>query len=150
MTGALVGCRKQWIVEWLCSNIQHLNKLSQLPFSSGELWRLHQHYFTPVINESGGAIPYGAAPGSRIVSSVPEALRGAPGGSAVTPSTQSSESSFGFADLWKFVQPLWLCLFGWTWCCILWLQHTVGVRQTEQYSTKEITKILNFIFPQIV
>ena len=46
--------RKKRIVEWLCTNIQHLNKLAQKPFSSAELWQLHQHYFTPVVNESGG------------------------------------------------------------------------------------------------
>jgi hypothetical protein len=81
--------RKQRIVEWLCSNIQHLNELAQLPFSSRELWRLHQHYFTPVVNESGGSVCY-VAPGNRIVSSVPEGSRGNPGGSAVTPSIQCS------------------------------------------------------------
>lgn len=81
--------RKQRIVEWLCSNIQHLNELSELPFSSRELWRLHQHYFTPVVNESGGSVLPGA--GNRIVSSVPEVSRGYPGSSAVTPSTQSSD-----------------------------------------------------------
>jgi len=47
--------RKKRIVEWLCSNIKHLNKMSQMPFDSGELLRLHQHYFTPVVNESGGS-----------------------------------------------------------------------------------------------
>lgn len=82
--------RKQLIVEWLCSNIQHLNELSQLSFSSRELWRLHQHYFTPVVNESGGSVCY-ADPGSLIISSVPEVSRGNPGGSTVTPSTHSSE-----------------------------------------------------------
>jgi hypothetical protein len=83
--------RKQRIVEWLCSNIQHLNELSQLPFSSRELWRLHQHYFTPVVNESGGTVCCAATDtSSRIVSSVPEVSQGNPGGSAVTPSTQSS------------------------------------------------------------
>jgi Ran GTPase-activating protein (RanGAP) involved in mRNA processing and transport len=46
--------RKKRIVEWLCSNIQHLNKMAQKPFSSAELWKLHQHYFTPVVNEYGG------------------------------------------------------------------------------------------------
>lgn len=78
--------RKKRIVEWLCSNIQHLNELSQLPFSSSELWRLHQHYFTPVVNESGGAV----LSADRIVSSVPDVLRGKPVGSAITPSMQSS------------------------------------------------------------
>lgn len=48
--------RKKRIVEWLCNNIQHINKLSQLPFNSAELWKLHQHYFTPVVNETGGNI----------------------------------------------------------------------------------------------
>jgi hypothetical protein len=82
--------RKKRIVEWLCSNIQHLNELSQLPFSSNELWRLHQHYFTPVVNESGGTV---SDNGDLIVcaSSVPDVSRASPGGSAVTPSTQSSE-----------------------------------------------------------
>jgi Ran GTPase-activating protein (RanGAP) involved in mRNA processing and transport len=47
--------RKKRIVEWLCANIQHINKLSQQPFDSTELWKLHQHYFTPVVNESGGS-----------------------------------------------------------------------------------------------
>jgi Ran GTPase-activating protein (RanGAP) involved in mRNA processing and transport len=48
--------RKKRIVEWLCSNIEHLNKLSKQPFNSSELSRLHQHYFTPVVNESGGSL----------------------------------------------------------------------------------------------
>jgi hypothetical protein len=47
--------RKKRIVEWLCSNIKHLNKMAQVPFDSSELLRLHQHYFTPVVNESGGS-----------------------------------------------------------------------------------------------
>jgi Ran GTPase-activating protein (RanGAP) involved in mRNA processing and transport len=72
--------RKKRIVEWLCSNIQYLNKLSQKPFSSAELWKLHQHYFTPVVNESGG----NASPSpdesedtiAPLVSSVPEVSRG--------------------------------------------------------------------------
>lgn len=81
--------RKQRIIEWLCSNIQHMNELAQLPFSSGELWRLHQHYFTPVVNESGGTVINGAT--SRIVSSVPEVSRTYNGGSTDTPSTASSE-----------------------------------------------------------
>jgi Ran GTPase-activating protein (RanGAP) involved in mRNA processing and transport len=54
--------RKKRIVEWLCHNIQHLNKLAQQPFSSAELWRLHQHYFAPVVNESGGNVGTLSAP----------------------------------------------------------------------------------------
>eukprot|EP00980_Cylindrotheca_fusiformis_P030276 scaffold24618_cov127-Cylindrotheca_fusiformis.AAC.9 len=86
--------RKQRIVEWLCSNIQHLNEISQYPFDSRELWRLHQHYFTPVVNESGGEVAHCGASEARIVSSVPEVSRGDPGGSLVTPSTQSSDGHF--------------------------------------------------------
>ena len=77
--------RKQRIVEWLCTNIEHLNELAQLPFSSRELWRLHQHYFTPVVNESGGAIMHA---GSGAVSSVPEGMREYQG-TTVTPSLES-------------------------------------------------------------
>ncbi len=49
--------RKKRIVEWLCQNMPHLNKISQQPFSSSELARLHQYYFAPVVNESGGGAP---------------------------------------------------------------------------------------------
>jgi hypothetical protein len=86
--------RKQRIVEWLCSNIQHLNELSQYPFDSRELWKLHQHYFTPVVNESGGEAAHCGASETRIVSSFPEVSRGNPGGSVVTPSTHSSDDHF--------------------------------------------------------
>jgi hypothetical protein len=79
--------RKKRIVEWLCSNIRHLNELSQLPFSSAELWKLHQHYFTPVVNESGGEVLSGSEPSSDLVmSSVPEVCNGTP----AAPSAQSS------------------------------------------------------------
>jgi Ran GTPase-activating protein (RanGAP) involved in mRNA processing and transport len=47
--------RKRRVVEWFSANINDINKLAALPFNSGELWRLHQHYFTPVVNETGGA-----------------------------------------------------------------------------------------------
>lgn len=69
--------RKKRIVEWLCSNIKHLNKLSQVPFDSGELLKLHQHYFTPVVNESGGStgFPNGSHTHSSIMS-VPNVSRG--------------------------------------------------------------------------
>ncbi|KAL3915352.1 MAG: hypothetical protein SGILL_005697 [Bacillariaceae sp.] len=85
--------RKKKVVEWLCANIEHLNALAQKQFDSRELWRLHQHYFTPVVNESGGA-GWQAPDGSLTVSSVPDGFRGQQGGSAVTPSTESIEDHF--------------------------------------------------------
>eukprot|EP00566_Odontella_aurita_P002665 CAMPEP_0113531946 /NCGR_PEP_ID=MMETSP0015_2-20120614/3777_1 /TAXON_ID=2838 /ORGANISM="Odontella" /LENGTH=922 /DNA_ID=CAMNT_0000430835 /DNA_START=642 /DNA_END=3410 /DNA_ORIENTATION=+ /assembly_acc=CAM_ASM_000160 len=54
--------RRKRIVEWLCHNIQHLNELSQLPFNSSELWRLHQHFFTPSIQDHGGGTSGAASP----------------------------------------------------------------------------------------
>jgi hypothetical protein len=67
--------RKKRIVEWLCRNIPHLNKIAQQPFSSSELGRLHQHYFTPVVNESGGYMGPSQMPSSELTgmsaSSVP-------------------------------------------------------------------------------
>ena len=88
--------RKKRIVDWLCVNIKHLNELSQVPFDSGELWRLHQHYFTPVVNESGGSVGGHLQQSDegvqRIVSSVPDvSRRNGSEGNAITPSTQSSE-----------------------------------------------------------
>mmetsp|Transcript_30071 Transcript_30071/g.34956 ORF Transcript_30071/g.34956 Transcript_30071/m.34956 type:complete len:1067 (-) Transcript_30071:67-3267(-) len=44
--------RKKKIMEWLCKNMYHLNELSQLPFNDGELWRLHQHFVSPTIQET--------------------------------------------------------------------------------------------------
>jgi hypothetical protein len=82
--------RKKRIVEWLCSNIQHLNELAQIPFDSRELWKLHQHYFTPVVNESGG-LAWQGVDNSRVVSSVPNVNHGYHGGSTVRPSTDSVE-----------------------------------------------------------
>lgn len=89
--------RKRRIVEWLCKNIQTLNKLAQQPFSSAELWRLHQHYFTPVVNESGGPLthslssalkqPIMSEPGNFTISSVPEVSR-----SSTNASVDASES----------------------------------------------------------
>ena len=71
--------RKKRIVEWLCKNIQHLKKIAQMPFSSAELWRLHQHYFTPVVNESGGSVAPSPNPSADPIgfgiSSVPEVSR---------------------------------------------------------------------------
>jgi len=87
--------RKQRIIEWLCTNIEHLNELAQLPFSSREMWRLHQHYFTPVVNESGGGIIMHA--GSGAVSSVPEGIREYQG-SALLPSTESCGEAIPVSD----------------------------------------------------
>ena len=90
--------RKRGIVDWLCKNIQHLNELSQRPFSSTELWKLHQHFFTPVVNETGGNVSSSPTQSldkvSRIVSSVPDVGRKnafVVEPSTVTPSTQSSD-----------------------------------------------------------
>ncbi len=44
--------RKKKIVEWLCKNMYHLNELSNLPFNDGELWRLHQHFVSPTIQDT--------------------------------------------------------------------------------------------------
>ncbi len=44
--------RKKKIVEWLCNNMYHLNELSNLPFNDCELWRLHQHFVSPTIQET--------------------------------------------------------------------------------------------------
>jgi hypothetical protein len=76
-------------VEWLCIHIKDLNELSQRPFNPRELWKLHQHYFTPVVNESGGDCGQNLE-GNAVVSSVPEVSLTYHGGSAVTPSTASS------------------------------------------------------------
>jgi Ran GTPase-activating protein (RanGAP) involved in mRNA processing and transport len=43
--------RRKKMVGWLCKNIQHSNELANLPFNSSELWRLHQHFFNPLIFE---------------------------------------------------------------------------------------------------
>lgn len=97
--------RKRRIVEWLCKNMQQLNELSQLPFDSTELWKLHQHFFAHVVNEKGGDVP--ASPSassnavSRIVSSVPDVSRQNPGivePSTITPSTLSSDDQMFVAS----------------------------------------------------
>ena len=98
--------RKKRIVEWLCKNMQQLNELSQRPFDSTELWKLHQHYFAPVVTEKGGDVP--ASPStsshsvSRIVSSVPDVSRQnpipEPEPSTITPSTLSSDEQMFVAS----------------------------------------------------
>mmetsp|Transcript_29524 Transcript_29524/g.42862 ORF Transcript_29524/g.42862 Transcript_29524/m.42862 type:complete len:948 (+) Transcript_29524:372-3215(+) len=46
--------RKRRIVGWLCVHVHYLNELCQLPFNSSELYRLHQHFFSPLIHDMGG------------------------------------------------------------------------------------------------
>jgi Ran GTPase-activating protein (RanGAP) involved in mRNA processing and transport len=46
--------RRKRLAEWLNVNSKQIHRLAQQPFHAGELWRLHQHYFTPVVNETGG------------------------------------------------------------------------------------------------
>lgn len=64
--------RKKQIVDWLCKSIQHLNDLAQMAFDPGDLWRLHQHYFTPVVKESGGSLPPRHESRCRIAHSLPD------------------------------------------------------------------------------
>lgn len=77
--------RKKRIVEWLCHNMPRLNKISQQPFSSSELARLHQYYFAPVVNESGGGTP----------SPTPEAVTGNATMSVSVPGLKSTENKEG-------------------------------------------------------
>lgn len=44
--------RKKRISVWLSANLKTI--LGKQPFNSVELWRLHQHFITPFVNESGG------------------------------------------------------------------------------------------------
>jgi hypothetical protein len=71
--------RKRRMLDWLTSNVRSLNELEKRPFDSSELWRLHQHYFSPVVNETGGDVPGSPAPSSEamatMISSVPEVSR---------------------------------------------------------------------------
>lgn len=67
--------RKTRIAEWLSANMKEISKLSHLPFSSAELWRLHQHYFSPVVNESGGESVTPSSNPYVTTSSVPEVSR---------------------------------------------------------------------------
>jgi len=41
--------RKRRNVDWLCLHIRHLNDLAQQAFCTTELWKLHQHFLTPMI-----------------------------------------------------------------------------------------------------
>ncbi|CAB9504590.1 leucine Rich Repeat [Seminavis robusta] len=89
--------RKKRIVEWLCSNIKHLNKMAQVPFDSSELLRLHQHYFTPVVNESGGTSVFNnrdSAGGNSVRSSHQAfSAAGVPLGSAIMEEASVSSST---------------------------------------------------------
>eukprot|EP00531_Pseudo-nitzschia_arenysensis_P000658 CAMPEP_0116126854 /NCGR_PEP_ID=MMETSP0329-20121206/6543_1 /TAXON_ID=697910 /ORGANISM="Pseudo-nitzschia arenysensis, Strain B593" /LENGTH=964 /DNA_ID=CAMNT_0003620943 /DNA_START=134 /DNA_END=3028 /DNA_ORIENTATION=- len=85
--------RKKQIVEWLCSNAKTLKQMSQIPFDSRELWKLHQFYFTPVVKESGGSPGrHEAKPENLIISSVPEVHRMNHSGSTFTPAMQSVDN----------------------------------------------------------
>lgn len=85
--------RKKQIVEWLCSNAKTLKQMSQIPFDSRELWKLHQFYFTPVVKESGGSSGrQEAKPENLIISSVPEVHRMNHSGSTFTPAMQSVDN----------------------------------------------------------
>lgn len=52
--------RRRWLKGWLGDNAKLLEKLGEQKFNANELWRLHQHYFTPVVNVSGGETPINA------------------------------------------------------------------------------------------
>ena len=91
--------RRKKIVEWLCHNIQNLNELSHIPFNSSELWRLHQHFFSPLITAGNGGSRRDSPQsmdGMKNVDSTPSApyagdsIISAP--HAVSASTQSSDS----------------------------------------------------------
>jgi len=47
---------KKFTSDWVGANKNQLKALSWRPFSSADLWRLHQHFFTPVVKESGGDV----------------------------------------------------------------------------------------------
>lgn len=79
--------RKKRIVEWLCHNIHHLNELSQLPFDSTELGRLHQHYFHPLIHEIGagkGHSPASSSPSPMSIDEVTTMTTTAPTNAALS------------------------------------------------------------------
>lgn len=90
--------RKNRIIAWVNANTKELNKAATKPFDSAEMWKLHQHYFTPVVNESGGetvAVPSSNAtlPGLTI-SSVPEVSRTS---SSFNPGDSLSVGTNGFS-----------------------------------------------------
>lgn len=97
--------RKKRIVEWLCSNIKHLNKMSQVPFDSSELLRLHQHYFTPVVNETGGSGGYQgdngsvASNASRQTHSVPNVTHGSVNSTQMEDASVSSSTTLQSSDV---------------------------------------------------
>ncbi|KAI2502489.1 hypothetical protein MHU86_11995 [Fragilaria crotonensis] len=82
--------RKKQIVDWLCQSIQHLNELAKVPFDPADLWRLHQHYFTPVVKEIGGSLPPRHESRSRIAQSLPDVSHDPTGVSAISLSADSN------------------------------------------------------------
>lgn len=107
--------RKRRLEEWVQENSRQLNELTEQPFNAGELWRLHQHYFSPVVNESGGesiAIspnPSTASVGPTICS-VPEVTRTSssevPDGILSDTSTLSGSHPFGKSSNPASSQPM--------------------------------------------
>lgn len=91
--------RKKRIVEWLCNNIKHLNKLSQMPFDSGELLKLHQHYFTPVVNESGGTSGFRQESKSTSGSSAPDVSRASSNNQQMEDASFVSSTGFRSGDV---------------------------------------------------
>jgi hypothetical protein len=54
--------RRRQLEEWVRVYGKEVYKLRERPFDAGELWRLHQHYFSPVVNDGGmGPHPLGVA-----------------------------------------------------------------------------------------
>lgn len=92
--------RRKKIVEWLCHNIQNLNELSHLPFNPSELWRLHQHFFSPLITVDNGSSDRGSPQSMDGMKNIDSALSSPFAGDnsiisappAVLASTQSSDS----------------------------------------------------------
>ena len=40
--------KKDKLMKWLQKHVYHLNEVSQQTFDNGDLWKLHQHFFSPV------------------------------------------------------------------------------------------------------
>ena len=49
--------RRRWLEEWVNENSKILEQFAEQPFNASELWRLHQHFFSAVVNVSGGENP---------------------------------------------------------------------------------------------
>ena len=90
--------RKNRISSWVYANSKELNRIAAKPFDAAEMWQLHQHFFTPVVNESGGetlTVPSSNAtlPGLT-ASSVPEVSRTS---SSFNPGDSISVGTNGFS-----------------------------------------------------